>query len=496
MTSPILPIDGQTPWGDELNTGILEVNTTANNAEIAINNHASNQPADPHGDRAYAQSLVTPITTGVNQPNGFVKLNNSGKILASLVTGAAGGAFTNVYDAVAQYGVVLGNSADQSSALQSALTAAGNSGGGVVWVGESGSLSLANYVVIPNNTILYLANGVTLTRIIGSSTPSYLITNVQFGTSNTPSSNIKIIGGKIDAVGSGLTTACTPIFIIGATSVDIEEIYVNSVWNNPCIEFNGCSDVRAIGVRLNGTNKSSGSAASVPAIRINSSNTLTTPSGLASGAYNNNGCYRVVIDGCHVYDKSGTWGPFGGIVGTDLLGGGNPSANIFISNCHMSYNDNQSNEFSIFHNNQWNSYTVSNCILPENDNGFDSWNEFSLQNSWLNSNYGPVAQWRVIQLGSGGGSGNEPAIGNTIEIIGDIVASSTVSNGTVVAALPAYYEFNDPQIVSVQFISSGFSPSNGARFYFNNLTNQLQCENLSSASGQRMAFHAFLSTSA
>src|SRR5580692_1674027 len=81
----VLPTDGQFDWGDELNAAVIQADTDGLTAQTLINNHAANSPADPHGDRAYTQSLINPIITGTNLPNGFVILPASGIILQTLL---------------------------------------------------------------------------------------------------------------------------------------------------------------------------------------------------------------------------------------------------------------------------------------------------------------------------------------------------------------------------------------------------------------------------
>lgn len=83
MTTPAqsLPQDGASDWGDTLNSYITNVivdnmSTTAQN----LANHEANDPADPHGDRAYALQLVLPITQNADKPGGFVELNSAGMI--------------------------------------------------------------------------------------------------------------------------------------------------------------------------------------------------------------------------------------------------------------------------------------------------------------------------------------------------------------------------------------------------------------------------------
>jgi hypothetical protein len=80
-----LPVDGETDWGDALNAYITNVavagtNQTATNLAL----HEGNSPTDPHGDRAYAASLMLPITQNVNQAGGFVQLTTGGLLPASV----------------------------------------------------------------------------------------------------------------------------------------------------------------------------------------------------------------------------------------------------------------------------------------------------------------------------------------------------------------------------------------------------------------------------
>jgi hypothetical protein len=333
-----LPVDGQSDWGDELNTAITTVDTEAVTAQNAINSHAANSPADPHGDRAFSQALVTPLTAGVNKANGFVQLNSSGTIPAGLISGSggAGGSFTNVFDAVATFGAVPNTGADQSTAIQSALTACATAGGGEVWIGE-GVFSLANYLVVGSNTWLHLSQGTTLKRIVGSSTPAYLVTNCLFGTNNTPgTNNIMISGGTLDAVGSGLSSSCTPIFIIQSTKVTIRDMTINTPFNNPAIELNGITTGYVDNVYMTGTG-SGFSAATAPALRINSSSASTTPSGLASGLYNNQVCSNISFVNSGTGPTVSAAGTYGSLAATDLAHSGSSHGPIMVLGCYTNY---------------------------------------------------------------------------------------------------------------------------------------------------------------
>jgi len=361
---PTLPVDGQTGWGDTLNAYLNALDSEANTTQTNLSNHAGNTPADPHGDRAYAQSLVNPIINGVNQANGFVQLNSSGLIPSNLISGSGsgggssitGGMYTGVFDAVATYGAVTNNGADQSSAIQSALNAASSAGGGIVWLGP-GTYSLSNYIVMPSNTWLMMSKGAVLSRIPGSPNPKYLITNVQFGTSNTPATNIKISGGRLDAVGANsMSSQCTPLFLIQSNQNVIEDIYFNNVFNNPAVEINGCVDTKISSCYFDGTGSNNFfSQPSVPAVRINSSVTSTTPTGLGNFVYNN-----TVTNNCRLTDSSTktlstTYGCYGALIGSDKTSSYH-SDHIFVTNCATEYASTLGS--AVYANSQW-TYSVN-----------------------------------------------------------------------------------------------------------------------------------------
>ena len=315
-----LPVDGQLDWGDELNTAISQVETDAANAQNAIDQHAANFPTDPHGDRSYANSLVSPILAGVNLPNGLVQLNADGTIPPQLIAqpGSVGGTFTNVYDVVATYGAPRNNGQDASVAIQNALNDAAAAGGGEVWV-PAGVYSLADYVVIGSNTWLHLAEGAWMRRIVGLSTPPYLLTNCRFGTNDSPGAqNIMVSGGRWDAVGIGnLTASCTAMFFIQVTKLTIKDLIINSVFNNCAIELNGCKVVKLEHIHFTGIG-SNFLFATVPACRLNSSSLSTTPAGLANSLYNNAICQAVSMN--HIGTDTTTFAnnAYGAVAGSDL----------------------------------------------------------------------------------------------------------------------------------------------------------------------------------
>lgn len=359
----VLPIDGQPDWGDVLNAYVSTLTSEANTTQTGLNNHASNNPADPHGDRTYAQSLVNPIVNGINQPNGFVQLNSSGTIPASLISGTGsetGGMYSGVFDAVATYGAVANNGADQAVSIQSALNAAATAGGGLVWLGP-GTFSLKSYLVIPNYTWLMMSEATVLSRIPGNTNAKYLISNVQFGTSNTPSTNIRITGGKLDSVGANnMTSSCTPIFIIQSSKTRIENVYINNVFNSPAIEINGCLNTTIQDCYFDGNGSNSFlNTSSVPAVRVNSSASGTTPSGLSNTFYNGSNTVNCRLMSSNTMFTNFTYGTYGALIGSDLTSSYH-SDHIFTIGCSTEYTSGLGN--AIYANGQW-TYSVSSANL-------------------------------------------------------------------------------------------------------------------------------------
>jgi hypothetical protein len=353
---PALPIDGATGWGDTLNAYLNALTAEANLTQSNLNGHAANTPADPHGDRSFAQNLVNPIISGVNSPNGFVQLNSSGTIPSNLISGSGsttGGMYNGVFDAVATYGAVPNNGADQSSAIQSALNAAAANGGGLVWVGP-GVFSMANYIVMPSSTWLMMSEGTTLSRISGSPNTKYLITNVLFGSSNTPSTNIRITGGRLDAVGANsMTSQCTPVFIIQSGKTKVEQVYINNVFSNPAVEVNGCTNFLIDACLFDGPGTNNiFTQPTVPAVRVNISSSGNTPSGLSGPVYNNATCLDVRITNSTNVATSALAGNYGALAGSDLTSS-HHSSHIFAIGCATEYSSALGSAF--FSNGQWSS---------------------------------------------------------------------------------------------------------------------------------------------
>jgi hypothetical protein len=376
---PNLPSDGQTNWGDPLNAAVNSISTETDAVQVNLSSHAANSPADPHGDRAFTTSQLSPITNGVNAANGYVKLNSSGFIPAALVNGtsATGGMYSGIYDAVTMFGAVPNTNADQSSAIQSALNAAGAAGGGIVYIGP-GTFSLGTYLVMKSNTWLNMSPGTILQRVVVSTTPAYIISNILVSSSGTPATNVKITGGKLDAYGSNAVTgACTPVFIFQSRSTTIEDLTIASVYNNPAIELNGSNNTIVNNVIFTGTTIAG--TPSVPAVRLNTSSTTTTPSGLSGGFYDD-----LSVGGCSatncfrpVQTNNGTYDYF---AGSDKTYGPAPGhENIYIAG-NSDLNNTSTGRYIL--NPNWFTYSIlGNNFFSEPDKYV--WNDLRpLQNSF------------------------------------------------------------------------------------------------------------------
>lgn len=326
-----LPVTGQLNWGLPLNDYITnDVLAVANQALNGLNTHEA--AADPHGDRAYAASLVNPITTGVNLANGYLVLNSSGQIPSSLLP--AGAAQTNIYDAKRDFGATGNGSTDDAAAIQSALTACANAGGGEVWLAD-GTYACGTQLIIGAGVWLHLSPGAVIKRIIpvGGSAPSIMIANVNFisGTGTPAAGNILISGGKWDAIGSGVTSSCTPIFLCQAEFAAVEQTMLNGVAANPLIELNGCTYITVRDCVFSGGSIPSIGGV-VPAVRLNSTSVSTTPAGMASGTYNDSVCSQILVEASTLVN-TGSHSSTNRFLGADLFSTGHTHNVVTVTNC-------------------------------------------------------------------------------------------------------------------------------------------------------------------
>jgi hypothetical protein len=427
-----------------------------------LQNHSSNIPADPHGDRAYAQTLVSPFTTGLNAPNGLVKLNGSGTIPPALITASSGigGIYTNVVDAVSMFGIVSGTNTDQSSGLQAAMNYVSNLGGGIVYIGP-GTFSVASPIYIGQNTWVLMSEGTTIQRIPGSPNAPYIFTNVQLVSTSTPANSITITGGNLNAVSSfNISTACTLIELFQGSYHTIDNVtFYAPFGNSHAIEVNGVSGAEISNCVFNGVSSNS-SAPSNSAVLINYSGSSNSPSGLNPSLYTNQQCYGITIvnNGAQLPSGGNTYAAYGCLAGSDVSNSssiapvgitidGN-SFNVPATNGPV-YTNNATWSGAVIGANSWGdgagtSESISNTVP------FDAWITCSLNSGWTNASGGYPLQYKLSQDG-------------TVNLMGYINVPNSGSTATITTlpyhpAHPVYSQVayaNSTQAFTVQVATNG-----------------------------------------
>lgn len=314
-----LPSTGDSNWGVPLNQYILNVVLAqANSAAASIASHAA--ASDPHGDRAYALGIVAPLTSGVNGPNGFLQLNNIGKIPNGVLP--AGGGRTAAFDVVKDYSAPTNGVTDASTAIQSALSDCGTLGGGEVWVGD-GNFAIGSALYIPSNVWLHLSPGATMTRIVGGggTAPAYMLANFNGASSGSGSGNILVEGGKW--VFDGPSAAGIPMAFVGGDSIMVRGTSIRTLAGSAPILFAGCTNCAASEVQFSTATPASARSAylsSPPAVRVETA-ASSVISGLNAAIYSGAGCTNIAVRGCSITgatasDGTGLYTAIGGIAGT------------------------------------------------------------------------------------------------------------------------------------------------------------------------------------
>lgn len=314
-----LPNVGDSAWGTPLNQYITNVVLAqANTATAAITSHQA--ATDPHGDRAYALGLVAPLTTNVNGPNGFLQLNGIGKIPNGVLP--TGGGRTSAFDVVKDYSAPT-NGTDASTQIQNALTDAGTSGGGEVWVGD-GNFGISLPLYVPSNVWLHLSPGATMTRIVNGGSglaPTYMVANFNGSVSSSGSSNILIEGGKW--VFDGPSATGIPMAFVGGDSIVVRGTSIRTLAQCAPIMFAGCTNSVALRNQFSTATPASARSAYLsapPAVRIETA-ASSVISGLNAAMYTNAACTNIKVTGNSITgatasDGTGLYTAFGGIAGT------------------------------------------------------------------------------------------------------------------------------------------------------------------------------------
>jgi hypothetical protein len=331
-----LPSTGDSNWGVPLNSYITTVVLAqANAAAASIASHAA--ASDPHGDRAYALGLVAPLTTGVNGPNGFLQLNNIGKIPNGVLP--PGGGRTSSFDAVKDYSAPV-NGTSASTQIQNALNDAGTAGGGEVWVGD-GTYGIDTTLYVPSGVWLHLSPGAVMNRIVNTGSglaPVYMVANFNGSVSGSGSSNILIEGGKW--VFDSQAAAGVPMAFVDGDSILVRNTNIRALAQSPAVLIAGCTNVACDEVQFSSATPGGARSAytsSPPAVRIEVAGSGVI-AGLNAGMYTNAACTSVRIRNCTITgatasDGTGVYTIFNGLAGTTAA-----TASVFHQNIIVSGN--------------------------------------------------------------------------------------------------------------------------------------------------------------
>lgn len=333
-----LPATGSTNWGVPLNAYITNtVLAEATLAEQTVTTHLT--APDPHGDRAYALGLVTPITSGVNQPNGYVTLNSSGRLNTAIMP--TGGGRTDTIDVVADFQTPVSTTfaglVDCSTSLNAALTATATAGGGEVWCG-GGYYGIGETLVIPANTWLHLAPGAVFVRIIGTggTAPRYMAAN--YGSASTAgASNIQVQGGTWNYTFAG--TGGSAMAFAAASFIEVGQTTIQPLSATSSIVFAGIASVTCRDVEFQyptPTGARSAYLGNVPAIQIACTQALT---GIPASITTNAPCVGVTVNSCAnmsgtASDGSGLYTSVNGLVGSGLATSAMYHSGIGVSGCY------------------------------------------------------------------------------------------------------------------------------------------------------------------
>lgn len=488
--SVALPDVGQSDWGQPLNDYLTQVLLAqANLAESTIINHQV--AVDPHGDRAYTNGLITPITSLVNQPSGYVVLDSSGFIPNSLLPSAGG--LSDVYDvsssAFGGHGVP---GVDNTTPIQNALIACKAAGGGEVWV-PNGTWMISSTLVGGNNTWLHLSPGAKLIRGVNPSTglkPAVMYSN--FNSSTTKSSitgNMIVSGGIWDATNGGTQVdACTPIKFANAAFVLIgqSQFIVKANSSSAAIGLYGVSQCV---VETSGfvTATPVSTANTIPAVLVAAASSAELPTGLQSSMYSNATCSMVsmtqnvvnVPTGGYFTSGGNSYSGFSGMIGSLVApaSGSHTSINIsdsVVNGCVNGVADVQAGSWTnvtmtglqAFHGFMDSTGTQSTAhISTSTSSGIksDSSNNFNLDITTWHTMGSFSSAWAASGSGVNGLFYRISEDLESIEVIFDVAWTGGTTGSTTVCTLPGIFvpsktvRLNVGGISSLNYTSAWFS---------------------------------------
>lgn len=228
-------------------------------------------------------------------PSGAVMWAQGGKLYFKNATGAASvvGQSSSGVD-VKSFGAIGDGVADDAPAIQAALNAVRDAGGGMVTV-PYGTYKLTTLPLrIYKNTHLRLINGATLVR--GDVIKTMIVNGVADASGYNGQGNIIIEGGIWDMRGTGLTSPANCISIGHATNVIIRDAQFKDIPGYHGIEFNATHTAIVENCRFEGYTDTGGRDFS-EAIQID----LAKGSGQfgSFGVYDSTPCVFVSVTNCY-----------------------------------------------------------------------------------------------------------------------------------------------------------------------------------------------------
>jgi hypothetical protein len=431
-----LPSQGDLNWAGPLNGYILNVENEATTAEANIATHQSG--TDPHGDRAYANSLISGITSLYGATNGIAQLGGDGRLKATQAP--PGGGVTNFYDVILDFGAKGNGTNDDAAATNAALVACSGAGGGEVWVPD-GNFAIGATLVIGANTWLHLSPGAKISRIANPTPPPAMLAN--YTPSTVPAvGNIRVSGGQWDALNSSVVQACNVFSFFDAGFCLFAETKITGPENSTPVLLAGCTAMAIDKVQFSGVAPTHTRAVNNTAcVRIEPSSSSVT-AGLLPAAYTGAACTLIGITNCTqtaatATDGSGAYTKYNALLASYNSG-------VTHSNIVVAFNYGNAFATNALIPTTWSTVTlvgnqftssgssinitgITNPQVAANTPGTGAattgWVAMTLQNSWVAFSGAARPSYRVTPTGD-------------TEIAGSCSGGSS-ANGTVIATLPS-----------------------------------------------------------
>lgn len=284
---------------------------------------SGNQSID--GIKTFTSSPVipTPTTASHAVTKGYV----------DSAVGGASASMPGLYNVgAAPYNAVGNGTTDDRAAIQAALDAAKNAGGGIVIIPGGKTYAIGGFLVIYDKTTIW-AYGATLKAIGNTGLVRNFLSSETFAT-YSGHSNVRVYGGIWDGnAGDGTnstTTAETDVLnFIHCTNVIVRDVTVTNVSSAHGIEFNAVDGGLVDNCRILGFRDNSGTLARQysEAIQVD----ISVSGSSSIGLFDNTPCKNITIRDCYV-GPSSTNGSFGKLVGSHTSATGVFYDNINILN--------------------------------------------------------------------------------------------------------------------------------------------------------------------